>query len=153
MLPSSPGLYVLFLRLPAPQAITVGRIGCSEFPSGWYAYVGSARGPGGLAARVSRHRRRDKVLHWHVDYLRAHAEPLEVWFVACGAAKECAWAAALAALPGATVPVPRFGSSDCRCHAHLVHFCARPDARTFADRAGVCVSVEVLTGASAADRD
>ena len=67
-----------------------------------------------MAARVSRHRRRDKVLHWHIDYLRAYAEPLEVWFVAGGDAKECAWAGALAALPGATLPVPRFGSSDCR---------------------------------------
>jgi hypothetical protein len=29
-------------------------------------------------------------------------------------------------LPGMTIPVPRFGSSDCRCPAHLVYFGERP---------------------------
>jgi Uri superfamily endonuclease len=35
---------------------------------------------------------------------------------------ECVWSQALAALPGATIPVRGLGSSDCRsgCGAHLV---------------------------------
>jgi len=40
-------------------------------PRGVYLYVGSARGFGGLKARVARHLRAVKKVHWHVDYLLA----------------------------------------------------------------------------------
>lgn len=149
--PNSPGLYVLLLRLPEPRDIAVGRLGAFDFPAGWYTYVGSACGPGGLAGRIAHHGRREKLLHWHVDYLRAYARLIEVWFATGRSGNECAWASALAALPGATVPVPRFGSSDCHCRAHLVHFGARPEARAFSDQAGVRVFLEVMTGAAMAE--
>jgi Uri superfamily endonuclease len=67
---------VLVLRLDTPQTIAIGRLGSIDFPVGWYLYVGSAHGPGGLHARLARHRRRlggTKRAHWHVDYLREHA--------------------------------------------------------------------------------
>ena len=39
-------------------------------PRGTYLYVGSAKGPGGLRARIKRHlRRHGKRLFWHIDYL------------------------------------------------------------------------------------
>jgi len=60
---------VLILRLPCPATVNVGRLGRVRFPAGWYAYVGSAYGPGGLAARISRHLRPSKPSHWHLDYL------------------------------------------------------------------------------------
>lgn len=126
MLPDRPGTYVLILDLPRPTTIDIGRVGCFPFPAGWYAYAGSARGPGGLAARVSRHLRSPKPLHWHIDYLRAEARPVEVWYTVGSQSRECAWARVLAGLPGATIPVPRFGASDCHCPAHLIHFRAPP---------------------------
>jgi Uri superfamily endonuclease len=118
----------LLLRLDATQPIVVGALGELTFPQGWYLYVGSAQGPGGLRARLARHRRRgDKRLHWHIDYVRAVAALVEVWTHA-GERQECAWAAAAAVLPGANVVAPRFGASDCRCPAHLFHFTQRPTA-------------------------
>ncbi|SDH56387.1 GIY-YIG nuclease family protein [Roseospirillum parvum] len=86
---------------------------------GVYWYAGSAYGPGGLRARLGRHLRRDKAIRWHVD--RLTVEPaVEVGFLAFPGAGECALVAALLAA-GATVPVPGFGSSDCRiCPSHLV---------------------------------
>ena len=45
--------------------------------------------------------------------------------------KECMWATALRAIPGARVPVVNFGASDCRCLAHLVQFRQRPDFANF----------------------
>jgi Uri superfamily endonuclease len=36
---------------------------------GRYIYAGSAYGPGGLKARVSRHMRRAKRSQWHIDQL------------------------------------------------------------------------------------
>jgi len=144
MLPDRPGTYVLILHLPHPTTITVGRLGCFQFPAGWYAYAGSARGPGGLAARIARHLRVSKPLRWHVDYLRAHAQPVEVWYTQGHRRQECGWAAALFALPGASIPVPRFGASDCHCPAHLTYFATLPDLAAFARAVGGPASQETL---------
>jgi Uri superfamily endonuclease len=126
MAPSEPGSYVLILQLARPDTITVGKLGTFEFAAGWYAYTGSALGPGGLATRLAYHQRREKAFHWHVDYLLAHAELVEMWWAVDNKRKECVWASALRAIPGARVPVPNFGASDCRCLAHLVYFERRP---------------------------
>jgi Uri superfamily endonuclease len=141
-LPRLAATYVLILRLPRALTITIGRLGRFEFPAGWYCYAGSARGSGGLTARISRHRRATKVPHWHVDYLRAAAELVEIWYILGARKRECAWARAMANLPGASLPVPRFGASDCRCPAHLVHFSAAPDAAAFAHQVGEPISRE-----------
>ena len=136
MFPDQPGTYALILQLSDTAAITVGRLGHFQFPRGWYAYVGSARGPGGLAARISRHLRSSKPLHWHVDYVRTIAQPAQVWYAAGTQKQECAWAQTMAGLPGAAIPAPRFGASDCRCAAHLIHFAASPDVAAFARAVG-----------------
>lgn len=122
------GSYLLGISLDESVALTVGRLGRFAFPSGYYVYVGSARGPGGLSARLARHRRREKRLQWHVDYLLARARLVEVWTVVSDQRLECAWAQAVMGLTGAQVPVPRFGASDCRCLAHLVYFPQPPEA-------------------------
>jgi Uri superfamily endonuclease len=132
MPPERAGTYVLILQLPRRATIAVGRLGRFRFPAGWYAYAGSARGPGGLVARISRHRRSSKPRHWHVDYLRAYARPVAVWYAIGDQKRECAWAEALSRLPGASVPAPRFGASDCRCPTHLLYFDAPPDRASFA---------------------
>jgi len=51
--------------------VRVSSLGTLIFDPGLYLYVGSARGPGGLRARVGRHLRRDKSKKWHIDYLTA----------------------------------------------------------------------------------
>lgn len=109
-------------HLVQPLRLAVGRLGVCELPAGDLVYVGSALGPGGLAARLARHVRPDKRPHWHIDHLTAVLTP-EIWRVdASGERLECAWVRDLLALPGASVPVSGFGSSDCRegCQAHLI---------------------------------
>ncbi|RKY27012.1 MAG: hypothetical protein DRP79_03955 [Planctomycetota bacterium] len=112
------GLYCLVLKLARPAKITVGRLGCKFFPAGYYVYVGSARR--GLAGRIARHLRLRKKLHWHIDYLRRKASVIDVRTYEPG--DECALNRRVASLPGASVVAPGFGSSDCRCRAHLHHF-------------------------------
>jgi Uri superfamily endonuclease len=119
-LPAAPGTYLLLLDLPMPTRLAVGRLGTFDFPAGRYAYTGSARGPGGLRARVGRHLRAEKRLHWHADYLSARASIVEVWYAESTARLECVWAARLSALPGASQPIDGFGSSDCGCRSHLI---------------------------------
>ena len=111
------GTYALLIRLDQAANIEVGRRGTFAFPPGYYLYLGSARGPGGLAARLGRHRRRDKTLRWHVDYLLQRAEPVEVWSAVADERLECRWAEAVRRLPGATVVGPRCRASACRCPA------------------------------------
>jgi len=117
--PRAPGTYVLFLRLDKDAVLDVGRLGRVTFPSGDYVYVGSARGPGGLAARLARHRNPHKSRHWHIDYLTAVAQVTGAWWAVGDERRECAWATALVGWPGAQVVSPGLGASDCRCRAHL----------------------------------
>ncbi len=44
-------------------------LGRVHIEKGYYIYVGSARGPGGVRARLRRHFSRDKKPWWHIDYL------------------------------------------------------------------------------------
>jgi Uri superfamily endonuclease len=116
------------MQLAEPlAALPVGRLGRYDFAPGFYLYVGSAFGSGGLDARIAYHRRRQKERpHWHVDYLRPYARLREVWAVGGPAHLECVWCRALAASPGLLVPVPQFGSRDTRCRAHLFYLPRAP---------------------------
>jgi Uri superfamily endonuclease len=147
MLPDQPGTYVLILRLASSTTIQVGRLGSFHFPSGWYAYVGSGWGPGGLAARITRHLCSSKSLRWHIDYLCACAEPVEAWYGIGIRDQECAWAETLAHLSGTLASVPHFGASDCRCPGHLLRFAAMPSREAFAQAVGVAVACSRVPGA------
>lgn len=133
------GTYVLALWLGAERSLTIGRLGRHRFPAGWYLYVGSARGPGGLQARLKRHRRQlglNKRAHWHIDLLREHSCWGGAWTRAGEERVECTWAGTLARLPEAHMVVPGFGASDCRCAAHLVWVSALPGDGWFAQALG-----------------
>ena len=118
--PRRRGTYALLLQLKPGKEIVVGRLGTFFFPEGYYAYVGSAFGPGGLAARVARHCRHQKKLFWHIDYVLADAQVLDLFYDLSGQPLECVWAGALQHMPGARIIAPGFGASDCRCSSHLV---------------------------------
>lgn len=115
----SRGTYTLVIDLPRARAIRVGALGTFKFPRGKYLYIGSAMN--GLAQRIARHARPNKKLHWHIDYLLAHAQIKEVWTHQGDERFECTWAQAALAMPNARVIVPRFGASDCNCAAHLIY--------------------------------
>ena len=114
--PASPGAYVLLVVLQAPLSVTLPRRPAVILPAGRYLYCGSARGPGGLRARLARHMRGGARPHWHIDRLIASGRVEGAWAVPGG--DECALVASLAHLP---LPLPGFGSTDCRiCPSHLL---------------------------------
>ncbi len=127
MKPADRGAYCLLIRLAADREATIGRLGRFRFPEGYYIYCGSAMR--GLAARIARHKRRTKKPRWHIDYLLAL--PAARVFAAVrhpsNRREECKINRAIQRWPGAVIPVPGFGSSDCThgCPAHLTYF-ARP---------------------------
>ena len=115
------GTYALFLHLEHDTPIVVGRLGTFHFRAGYYIYVGSALGNGGLSARLARHHRSQKRLHWHIDYWLAHARIVGVQTDASGERLECVWARNWLDTPGAQVIAPHFGTSDCACPTHLIY--------------------------------
>jgi Uri superfamily endonuclease len=123
---SGPGTYALVLAAAKRKRIFVGRLGILDVRPGFYVYVGSALGSGGLAARIGRHARQEKTLRWHVDYLRAVTDLVEVWFRPERRRRECSWAKRLSGMPGAEIRRLGFGSSDCGCRSHLFFFEQRP---------------------------
>ena len=118
------GTYALVLSLEEATTCQVGKLGLCHFPTGYYIYVGSALG--GLAQRLRRHLRIEKRLHWHIDYLLQHSKAIEIWYALERNSHECLWGWLAGNLPGAQMPVPGFGSSDCRCPSHLTHFPSPP---------------------------
>jgi Uri superfamily endonuclease len=113
------GIYCLVLRTTGCTT-RVGALGELAFRKGWYVYVGSALGPGGLL-RLQRHialaKSKDKKPKWHIDYLTTHPGFSLQYSVSAGTKSplECQLAAGLG-LPG----VPSFGCSDCSCATHLM---------------------------------
>jgi Uri superfamily endonuclease len=108
------GSYILLLELPEQREITVGRLGLITFPKGCYAYVGSALN--GLKPRITRHLRKEKSRHWHIDCLLPEAEVWEIIIFPSEERRECLLAQSLAL---GFQAIPGFGSSDCKCKSHL----------------------------------
>jgi Uri superfamily endonuclease len=116
------GTYALVLRNRQAGSICVGAFGIMRVDPGIYVYVGSAFGPGGLRARLSRHASRRKVKRWHIDYLRPRTSLVGAWFSTASNQLEHDWAVRIGALPTVTIPLLRFGASDCSCDSHLFLF-------------------------------
>ena len=119
-LPSDGGVYALVIELAERVQVRLGRR-AAELGPGLYVYIGSARGPGGLRARVERHLRREKKVKWHVDQLTTAASRVLAVVYALSEGRECALTPHLEQL-GFRHPVPGFGSSDCSsgCTSHLL---------------------------------
>ena len=109
------GSYFLLLHLARRRRLQVGQLGSILFEKGHYVYAGSAMA--NLGARLARHCRRRKRMHWHVDYLRQAAGAVVPVPVRASRRLECELACGLEAIMGAGVP--GFGCSDCECRSHL----------------------------------
>ena len=118
---SAPDSYILTLQSEVNRTIQVGRLGLLQLQPGFYLYVGSALGPGGVAARVAHHQRVSARPHWHIDYLRQHTALINVFCRHDPVRREHAWAHQLSHRNGLTIPLRGFGSSDCTCRSHLFY--------------------------------
>ncbi len=114
-----PGAYVLLIELDKIYTGSVGSLGEISLAAGHYLYFGSARGPGGLASRLKRHVRSDKKIHWHVDHITLAGKVVGILPVVDG--RECNLCDLGRKMANLSVPVPGFGSSDCKsCPAHFL---------------------------------
>lgn len=127
-LPHSGGTYVLVFKAAQQCKVRIGALGTGDFPAGYYVYVGSAHGGGGLRARVGRHLAYDKPLRWHMDYLRPELQAHAVWWQACPTRLEDAWVEHMPAL-GVSSSMHGFGASDSRHGSHLFYCVRQPSFR------------------------
>ena len=115
---SLPGAYVIAIELAETVMVTLGGRSAIDLPTGRYLYCGSAKGPGGLKARLSRHFRRGKSVRWHIDQLIERGSVVGCWILPGG--DECELVRRFLPLP---IPIPGFGSSDCAtCRSHLLQW-------------------------------
>ncbi|MCH8905418.1 MAG: GIY-YIG nuclease family protein [Bacteroidetes bacterium] len=112
------GLYQLHITLSDTETLEIGRLGSCSFPKGKYIYTGSAKR--GLNARIERHKRNDKKLHWHIDYFLA-TETAKITSVEIFKFHEDGECVLNQSIEGKHV-VNGFGASDCRngCKSHFV---------------------------------
>jgi len=111
-LPEAKGTYILIASVSQMRHWGIGSLGKFDLIPGFYAYVGSAFGAGGLRARLGHHLAAAAEPHWHIDYLLQVANPVEVWYTTAGWKLEHHWAEFLEAAPRFRIPIPRFGASD-----------------------------------------
>ena len=116
----SKGIYCLTIKLVKRCNIQVGCLGNFGFPRGFYVYVGSAQN--NLEDRIERHLRRDKKMHWHIDYLLHYGQVICVHTYAGEKHTECVLSQKIGNLKNAMILVSGFGSSDCSCASHLYFF-------------------------------
>ncbi|WP_048148481.1 GIY-YIG nuclease family protein [Palaeococcus ferrophilus] len=110
------GSYILVIRLPRGGSIkTKGR--SFELGGGYYVYVGSAMNS--LEKRVERHFRKDKKLHWHIDFLLAEAELLGAYLIPSEERLEERISLEVGKYGE---PVPDFGAGDVSVSTNLYSF-------------------------------
>ena len=115
----SEATYILVIYVSEDLKVRVGRLEEVSFKEGVYIYIGSAKGC--LEARLQRHLRKEKRIFWHIDYLLENkkAKILQIWTI--DKKMECQTAEIFCQDPITEIIKKGFGSSDCKCVAHLFY--------------------------------
>ena len=116
------GSYMVMIHIPQDVTTKVGSLGNVHFPAGHYLYVGTARRA--LTKRMERHIRKHTAVHWHIDYLKGHADRCTTIPIRSSTPLEHKLAEAVGKIADGCVP--SFGSSDCGCQSHLFRFADNP---------------------------
>ncbi|MBO8174450.1 MAG: DUF123 domain-containing protein [Thermococcus sp.] len=115
------GSYFLVIKVERDMIVRTKR---KEFAlkAGYYVYVGSAMNS--LEKRVERHFKKDKKLHWHIDFLLKESELLRAYLIPSDAKIEEELSGEVAKFGK---PVEGFGASDLRIGSNLYYFKDEPD--------------------------
>lgn len=115
------GSYFLVIGLDTKKEVhTKGRV--FNLKPGYYVYVGSAMNS--LEKRVARHFRKNKKLHWHIDFLLKEAELLRAYLIPNEKRLEEKLSLEVAKFGE---PVEGFGAGDIRVSTNLYRFEGEPD--------------------------
>lgn len=123
------GIYLLELYATLPFEIGIKKYKGINLKSGYYYYAGSAQK--NFTARIFRHLKKEKIIHWHIDNLTTKNNlSIENIFAFPLADKkeECKLVKNLTHKFGMAFPAKGFGNSDCNsCTSHLLYSIKRID--------------------------
>lgn len=114
------GVYALVVRVPQTTTIVIGRLGRIDFHAGFYVYIGSALNS--LPGRISRHMKKSKKNHWHIDYLLGGLDVRVIRVGWKGSARRVECLIARRVGEGSGASMEGFGCGDCGCDSHLHYF-------------------------------
>ena len=124
------GIYIIEIVPKRTFSFSHNKLGNYKFSKGYYYYVGSAQK--NLIKRVERHIKKDKKLHWHIDYLTVNKNisiPNVYLIKNYTKENECGLVFNLSQNYKMEHPIKSFGSSDCnKCYSHLLY---RKDQLTY----------------------
>lgn len=120
----SGGVYLLEIQLLENSKMVIGKLGQFTFHPGYYYYIGTAQK--NLSQRLSRHLRKEKKMHWHIDYFLQLADICQIYVWPAAKELECLLTSYILRLPGVQIPVNGFGASDCQCPSHFFYAIYRP---------------------------
>ncbi len=111
------GAYCIIIEVKKDSSVKIGALGKIKFKKALYCYVGSAMN--NLEKRIKRHLKKDKKLHWHIDYLlkNKNTEIKKVFYKESTKREECKIADFVS--KNSINSINGFGCSDCRCKSHL----------------------------------
>lgn len=113
------GAYIFSFLLKKDCEIIIGKLGKINFKKGGYHYCGSAQN--NLEKRIERHKRKEKKIHWHMDYLTTNENFKYLshqLFESNKKEKECELAKSLSEK---CEKIKGFGCTDCKCESHLFY--------------------------------
>lgn len=117
------GIYAMLIEIESPLRLVFRKREVVLAP-GLYVYVGSAKGAGGIRARVARHQRRDKKVRWHIDLVTVSSQARVSGVVCAEAAEPECVLVPLLEEAGFSHVIKGFGASDCRrgCTSHFLRY-------------------------------
>ncbi|MHA2012589.1 MAG: GIY-YIG nuclease family protein [Candidatus Helarchaeota archaeon] len=123
------GVYLLIIEKSKSSNIKVGSLGLISFPPGIYIYVGSAMGISSstnIENRLKRHLRKEKNIHWHIDYLLNDNSTsiVDAIYAQSETNLECELFQSLRSQSKSfIINCKNFGASDCvkNCTSHLLY--------------------------------
>lgn len=121
---SGRGTYLLIYACSGGRRVQIGALGVFRLEPGFYLYVGSAFGSGGVRGRLRHHLRPTPRPHWHIDYLKPHLRLVEIRVHYSRNRREADWVDRLRGSDALTVPLAGFGASDSGAPSHLFHTAA-----------------------------
>ena len=116
------GSYLILIHIPRNVTVRVGSLGDRHLCAGYYVYVGTAKRA--LTKRIARHLRKNKTVHWHIDYLKEYTDRCTAMPIRSSTPLEHELAEAVGKIADGCVA--SFGSSDCDCPSHLFYFAENP---------------------------
>lgn len=113
-------IYQIFFELKKETEVYIPRFGNVLFKKGLYVYTGS--GGQNVIKRINRHLKRNKIKHWHIDFVLLHGRVQLIKIIRAKNRKtECQINIETQKIFGGIFPIHRFGSSDCwNCPSHLL---------------------------------